>query len=258
MQLDEYLAAIATESGLMAATAAEAGFAAAVPTCPGWTVRDAVLHTGEVHRWATAVLRLQLGNLGHVPEDFLGALPNDAGVLDWFRSGVADLIDALRTADPTVGYATFLENPPQPPLMFWARRQAHELGMHRVDVESAFGRCTPFAPAYAADGIDEFLCGFVSRKRTPLRSDVTRTLVVAPTDVDDRWMLTISEDPPRGCRLDAAETDAAQHAADCVVGGAASDLYRALWNRGDLAPLDLEGDGSALELVRDSVHIRWS
>ena len=258
MQLDEYLTAIASEGGAMADAAAEAGLDTPVFTCPGWTVRDVVLHTGEVHRWATAVLRLQVTNLGQVPADSLAMLPNDTAALDWFRVGVADLLDALGAADPTVLYGSFFENSPMPRLTFWARRQAHELGIHRVDVELAAGRCTPFAPAYAADGIDEFLCGFVSRKRTPLKSDTPRTLVVAPTDVDDRWMLTISADPPHAHRLDAAETDAVRRAADCVVGGAASDLYRAVWNRGDLAPLALEGDAQIFQLVRDSVHIRWA
>ena len=37
----------------MAAAAAVADAGAAVPTCPGWTVRDLIRHTGGVHRWAT-------------------------------------------------------------------------------------------------------------------------------------------------------------------------------------------------------------
>lgn len=258
MQLDEYLAAIAAEGSLMAETAEEAGLDADVPTCPDWAVRDVVRHTGEVHRWATAVLRLQLTNLGHVPEDFLGPLPDDAEALGWFRSGLADLVDALRTADPAVDYGTFLEHPVTPRLLFWARRQAQEVGMHRVDVESAVGRCTPFAAEYAADGIDEFLCGFVTRKRTPLKSDITRTLVVAPTDVDDRWILTISSDPPHARKAAADEIEAVLEPADCTVSGSASDLYRALWNRCDLVPFVFAGDDGVFQLVRDSVHIRWS
>ena len=37
---------------LTPAAADEAGLEAPVPTCPGWTVNDLVLHMGEVHRWA--------------------------------------------------------------------------------------------------------------------------------------------------------------------------------------------------------------
>jgi uncharacterized protein (TIGR03083 family) len=250
VQLDDYLAAIATEGNVMADAAGQAGLDAVVPTCPGWLVRDAVLHTGEVHRWATAIVRMRLTSLDQVPEDFLGALPDDADALDWFRAGVTDLIAALRNADPSVAYACFFENPITPHQLFWARRQAQEIGMHRVDVEYALGRYTPFAPEFAADGIDEFLCGFVSRKRTRLTSASPRTLAIAPTDTNDRWLLAITDAAPRARRTD----DVA--GADCVVAGTADHLYRALWNRGDVQPLTINGDSSVLALVRDSVHIR--
>jgi uncharacterized protein (TIGR03083 family) len=255
MELDDYLAVIAAEGERFVAAAVEAGLDAPVPTCPDWVVRDVVLHNGEVHRWATAVVRGQATNLGQVPEDYLGPLPSDAEALDWFRAGVADLLDALRTADPTVGYATFLENPPPSRLLFWARRQAHELGMHRVDIESALARCTPFGATYGADGVDEFLCGFVSRKRTKLHSAEPRSLLVAPIDSPQRWLLTISEAPPLATRIEA---EAELPSADCVVTGTAHDLVLALWNRTDLTPFTIAGDRSVFELVRDSIHIRWS
>ncbi len=255
MELDDYLAVIAVEGERFVAAAAEAGLDAPVPTCPEWVVRDVVLHNGEVHRWATAVVRSRATNLGQVPEDFLGPLPTDAEALDWFRAGVADLLDALRTADPSVAYGTFFENPPPPRLLFWARRQAQELGMHRVDIESALARCTPFGTAHAADGVDEFLVGFVSRKRTKLHSSEPRSLLIAPIDSPQRWLLTISEAPPSATRLDP---EAELPAADCVVTGTAHDLVLALWNRSDLTPFTIAGDRSVFELVRDSIHIRWS
>ena len=255
MELDDYLAVIAVEGERFVAAAAEAGLDAPVPTCPEWVVRDVVLHNGEVHRWATAVVRGRATNLGQVPEDFLGPLPTDAEALDWFRAGVADLLDALRTADPSVAYGTFFENPPPPRLLFWARRQAQELGMHRVDIESALARCTPFGTPHAADGVDEFLVGFVSRKRTKLHTPEPRSLLIAPIDSPQRWLLTISEAPPSATRLDP---EAELPAADCVVTGTAHDLVLALWNRSDLTPFTIAGDRSVFELVRDSIHIRWS
>ena len=41
----------------------------------------------------------------------------------------------------------------------WARRQAHETAIHRVDGESALGALsgTPFEPSFGADGVDELL-----------------------------------------------------------------------------------------------------
>ena len=56
LDLNGYLAVLATEATALAAAAEEAGLDAPVPTCPGWTVNDLVLHIGEVHRWATAAV----------------------------------------------------------------------------------------------------------------------------------------------------------------------------------------------------------
>src|SRR5262249_60086760 len=62
---------------------------------------------------------------------------------------------------------TFLEAPS--PVAFWARRQAHETAIHRVDADQAAagagkaGGGAPFTPRFAADGIDELIMGFVGR-----------------------------------------------------------------------------------------------
>src|SRR5205823_3910842 len=128
-----------------------------VPTCPGWTVRDLLAHQGGVHRWATS----------HVVEarteppsrDFaLAEPPDDDAVLDWFRDGYARLVTTLADASDRLECWTFLPSPS--PRAFWARRQAHETAIHRVDAESASGEPVTFDPAFAVDGIDELLLGF--------------------------------------------------------------------------------------------------
>jgi uncharacterized protein (TIGR03083 family) len=250
MNLDEYLPVLDAEVTMFAAAAEEAGPAAAVPTCPGWTVRDLVLHLGEVHRWATAVVTSRATRLSQVPGDFLGELPAEAQLVDWFRAGAARLQQALTHADIGVDYATFLTDPPTPRLLFWARRQTMETGMHRVDAESALARRTPFAPPVALDGIDEFLTGFLPRSRTPLHSPARRTLAFCPDHSDRRWKVTISEDTPVTVR-------ALPELADCTVGGSASDIHLALWTRGDLRPLRVDGDAAVFELVRRSVQVTW-
>ncbi len=253
MDLNSYLAVLATEATVLAAAADEAGLAATVPTCPGWTVSDLVLHIGEVHRWATAAVASEATRLSEVPADFLGPLPEPADSVAWFRSGAAKLCDTLAAADPSVEYATFLNEPMAPRLLFWARRQTMETSMHRVDAESANGRCTGFAPDVAIDGIDEFLIGFLPRSRTTLHADVSRTLQIAPDYTDRRWLVSIGPELPVATRL-ATDVDAA---AQCTVAGSASDIYLALWNRASLDALSISGDHSVVDMLRDNVRIRW-
>ena len=72
---------------------------------------------------------------------------------------------------------------------------------------------------------------------------------IAPDYSEQRWTVSISSELPETVRR---ATDA-----DCIVSGSASDIYLALWNRGSLDALKIEGDRSAIELLRENIHIRW-
>ncbi|HZX56176.1 MAG TPA: maleylpyruvate isomerase family mycothiol-dependent enzyme [Ilumatobacteraceae bacterium] len=249
MDLNSYLAVIRPETALLAATADEAGLDADVPTTPGWTLADLVLHMGEVHRWATAAVACKASKLSQVPGDFLGQLPEPAAATAWLRHGADALCATLQAADIGIDYATFLADPPSPSLLFWARRQALETTVHRVDAESALGRCSLISQEVAIDGIDEFLTGFVPRSRTKLYSESARSLQIAPDYSDQRWTVSIGSDLP--------STERRASDADCIVSGPAGDLYLALWNRAPLDGLRVEGDHSVIDLLRESVQVRW-
>jgi uncharacterized protein (TIGR03083 family) len=209
-------------------------------------MRDLVLHLGQVHRWATAVV----AHPAPAPADAaeaMGPVPDDGGLVQWFRSGHRALCDTIEHADPTAAYWTFMDAPS--PLAFWARRQCHETGMHRADAESASGPISAFAPDVAADGIDELLVGFITRSGGRLKSDTPRALSVRATDTGDDWLVRISNDD--------VVTERAAGAADCTVTGRASDLHLLLWNRAGADPLTIDGDRSLLDLWRDSVTVRW-
>lgn len=246
---EAYLCRIEADAGLLSAAASAAGPNAAIPTCPGWTIRDLMHHQGEVHRWATTIVRDGLAKPSQLPADFRGPLPGDDHLVPWFETGVDALVDALRAAPADLQCFTFLADTP-PPAEFWARRQTHETGMHRVDAESATGSITPMPAQFAADGIDEMLTGFVPRKNTPLHADPPVTLAVSLTDADDVWDLTINEGTPVALRE--------SRAADCTVNGAASDVYLALWNRQGVEPLTITGDRSVLDNFRANITIRWN
>lgn len=252
MNISRYLDALRSETALLAAAASEAGPDAALPSCPDWVMRDLIHHLGEVQRWSAAVVRGSITNPAGLPHDFLGTMPDDEALVDWLAAGAAALVTALRDAEPDLACFAFLEDSP-PPRVFWARRQTHEVGMHRVDAELALARNSGFAADMAADGIDELLTGFAPRKRTPLRSDVPRRLLIAPDDGPAAWLVTISDQPVVTERLATRASDA-----DCTVTGASSAIYEALWNRRDTEGFSIDGDADVLALFRSGVQIRWS
>ncbi|MFI7299631.1 maleylpyruvate isomerase family mycothiol-dependent enzyme [Streptomyces sp. NPDC050121] len=225
METAEFIRALDHAGRSLASAAAEAGPGAKVVTCPDWQVRDLLRHTGTVHRWATSFVAE--GHSSFRPMTEPPSLDGDA-LLAWFREGHRRLVDTLSAASPDVRCFHFLSAPS--PLAFWARRQAHETAVHRVDAESARGR-TPeeiageLAVDFAADGIDELLRGFHARARSRVRTEEPRVLRVRATDTADAvWTVRLSSEPP------VTERNA-EGAADCEVSGPAALLYLSLWNR---------------------------
>jgi uncharacterized protein (TIGR03083 family) len=250
VDVPSHIARLRTEGELMAQAIEAVAPTAPIPTCPEWTMRDLVLHQGEVHRWACAHVAGRRTEPVGDDEDVVGPLPADADLSPWFRDGCAALVDALEQADPALECWTFMKAPS--PLAFWARRQCHETAVHRVDAQSASGAITPIPADIAADGVDELLTGFITRSKTRLRSDVPRTIAVRTTDTSDAWLVRVSADP---VVTERGSTDAE---ADCTVSGGASDLELFLWNRFGRETVDVAGDASLLDLWRDTVTIRWS
>ncbi len=238
----DYGAALGDAVSVVRNNATAAGLHAAVPTCPGWTVRDLVVHLGLVHRWGTGVIA------GTAPEQARrqaegAAQAIEGDVLDWLDDGLVDLLNALAGAPQDLAVFFFLKNTPSA-RWGWARRQCHETTIHAVDAMAARLGEPPAADqtwirsALAADGIDELLRGFLPRRSSRLRSADPLTVAVTAQDTGDVWTLQVSQDPPTVQRASGRPGPA-----DVVVTGAAVPLYLALWNRGNTRanPLDVAG-----------------
>ena len=222
---------------------------ATVPSCPEWTLRELVRHTGGVHRWATRVVSERRAEpVDEELEAIAGGWPEDEDLAAWFRAGHTLLVDALRAAPDDLECWTFMRAPT--PLEFWSRRQLHETTIHRVDAELASDDVTEIGVDHAVDGIDELLTAFLPRRSSRLKPDSTRTIAVQPTDADAAWLVTAG---PEGATTERVRGDA-----EVVVRGPAADLYLLVWNRRSLDGLDVTGDGSLLDLWRSSVQVRWS
>jgi len=254
MEIPEHLAALQDAGERLAKAVERAGMDARVPSCPEWAVRDLVFHVGGVHRWAATHVREprteDFDAVGGNPLRDAVHRPADAALLEWFTEGHAALVSTLRAAPPDVQCWTFLPAPT--PLAFWARRQAHETTVHRVDAQLAAGEFAAVEPAVAVDGIDELLTRFITRRRGRLRSEQAKTLSVQATDTGSFWHLTISSEP-----VEARMTDEPEDA-DATLRGPASDVYLALWNRLSLGALDAFGDAELLSSWPKLVQVRWS
>jgi len=247
MEIPEFVKVLDGEGQSLAAVAEEAGPDAPVTTCPGWQVRDLVRHTGMVHRWATAFVAE--GYTSYQPDGGLPDLDGDE-LLAWFREGHQRLVDTLAHASPDVRCWSFLPAPS--PLAFWARRQAHETTVHRVDAESALGgEPTAVDTNVAVDGIDELLRGFHLRAKGRVRSEEPRVLRVRAVDADEDavWTVRLSAQPL------VSERDG-RGDADCELAGPAASLYLALWNR--LPFPSVTGDASLAALWREKSAVTWS
>lgn len=246
MDVDEFVEELDAQGAALAAAAGAAGLAADVPTCPGWTVRHLLQHLGKVHRWAATYVRDGRDAYGGKSPRL--AKPPAEGLLDWFVEGHAELVRVLRKAPADLDCWAFLPAPS--PLAFWARRQAHETAIHRADADSALGAVPSFPAAFAADGLDELLTGFFSRRGGSLVADPPRSLTVAPTDADRGWHLIIKPDGRQ------VSTDVDQPA-DCTVRGSSSDLYLLLWNRIPAQQPEVSGDPDVLQLWQERAQIKW-
>jgi uncharacterized protein (TIGR03083 family) len=242
METAAFVDVLRREGVALVDAAEKAGLDADVPSCPGWRVRDLVAHQGRVHRWAAAFVAEGRKEIGPIAGD----APGDDSLTAWFREGHARLVGTLTAAPPDVDCAVFFLDAPSP-LAFWARRQAHETTVHRVDAELALGDAlSPVGPEFAADGVDEMLAGFHARPKSRVRSERPRTLRVRAVDVPEGpadWLVRLSQEPP-------AVEYGSEQPADCTLSGTASALYLALWNRGPYEALEVAGDESLVALWR--------
>lgn len=226
------------------ATAAEnAGWDAPVPAI-GWDVRALVTHVGGVHRWAADIIRTGGTDYDTELGRAVGTGPADDDLLVWFGEGHAALVDALRAAPADLTAFTFL--PADSPRDFWARRQAHETAVHRIDAENAAGATSSLAAAFAQDGIAELLHGFARRRSNAVERSATIALM---SEDGPSWQIRLG-----GERIESDAVDRPE-AGDLEIRGTSSDLYRWLWNRP--SPATVRGDESVAELWANAVQVRW-
>ncbi len=217
-----------------ALTAHVRDFAATVPNCPEWTVRDLVAHIGQAHRWATGIVRT--GAPVAVPDPRAQDVPEDWAA--WLRDGARRLTEAV--GDGVAPVWTYLGDRPA---LFWLRRMVHDTAVHHADLAGREAVIPADLAADAIDGVLELLTApgapAVKPALAGLRGD-GQTILLRPRDATPR---TITRGPggPTWRRGDGA--------ADVTVTANARDLLLVVTRR--LSPDDsdivVDGDRALLD-----------
>ncbi len=234
---DQYLAQIADESARLLATD-PATLGHGIPHIEGWTVGDVVGHTGWVARYVTL---MQTATPDDPPSRSL--IPNPpagSDVLGWAADAVQSLNDALEASDPDTMRPSFAG---AVPASWWVRRMAHELSMHRWDIDAATGTAGPINSAISVDGIDEIFEVFVPiRMRFETLAASGETMHLHSTEEDEgagEWTATLL--------ADSVEWEHSHSKGDVAVRGTASDLLLMMWSRIPASRLEVFGDASIID-----------
>jgi len=228
----ELVAAVRREgSGILAAAAL--GTDAEVPTAPGWTVSDLLLHVGRIYRRIAGLLATRATT---APDPDPPMPDGDPGAL------VEELLDDLVHQLTEVDADTPVWNwSPQPDVAsFWARRMAHESAVHRFDAQRAHGVAQPIDGELATDGIDELLDVLVPEV---LRRDHTTLpegeLVLVADQDSTEWRLQLHQDHIERVGVAAADTT--------TVTGTTSALLLGLYGRVPWDRVQVSGDHDLLD-----------
>jgi uncharacterized protein (TIGR03083 family) len=241
MDVDRYLLQLQLNGEQLARAAEYAGLAAPVTSCPGWTVAAAVGHVAKVHEWASWLIR------GGAPDRFSYRRPEPDRLLDAYRAGVAELAATLARATDTQPMHTLW--PARSPRLFWARRQAHETAIHRVDLQLAAGYgVSDTDPDFAADGIDELVMGMIPDRLAAATADPPVRVLLEPLDANMSWTVQVG---PDGVRVARQVSDGA----DLSVFGLSAELYRWVWNRAADDEVTLRGALPVADWWRQTVRI---
>lgn len=250
MDAARHLEILRAEGALVAALPVDA-LGAPVPSLPDWTVERVVRHLCRIHLWVAATFAADPTG---PPADVatLRAVPKGPDCLPAYRESLDELLAEFDRMDPSTPAASFIGEAVD--LSWWARRQAQEVSVHRIDaqdgVHAAGGPAPdPLAVDGAADGIDEwarlFLAVRFQQRGGTIPTDLAnRTVHIHgtddPTPADGaEWLISLG--------IDTVTIDATHAKGDVALRGSANDLLLTLWNRRPLSAIDVVGDAAVAD-----------
>ena len=253
----DYVTTYAAVAGRFADGVAESDLQAPVPACPGWTVRDLVVHLGNTHAWAATIV--ETGAYARTQNDDPGS-HRPRVVSEWYAGKAEDLYRVLRATAPDTPAWNFAFG--EGDAGFWRRRQLHETTIHAVDLAQAAGRTERVSADVASDGVDEVLRVMLKRMHDRGHpAALSAPLTLQCDDTGRAWTLTPRPAPPPQEPVPAQPRSTEdtpvgsgpplvverRHPQADQVSGSASALYLALWHRAPYEDLDRSGDAARID-----------
>jgi uncharacterized protein (TIGR03083 family) len=229
MLSNEMIEGIAAVSDQLSVSASR-NLDAPVEHCPGWTVRDLVVHIGEVQRFW---VRIVSERLLERPTDSPRGLPEGAEPIEWFRSQTTALVSALTTCADDVPLWTWWE--PEQNAAWVKRRQMNEVVVHLWDAANAVGMATPIPREVAVVGLQEFVEVFSRDLRDGAKP---APLALVATDCD--WSAILFGGAP------SVGSDAVVK--NLELRGSASEILLSLWGRAKIDDPALADGLKAIDL----------
>ncbi len=255
MDTSAYLEAVVEQTNTLADWVHGKDAAAAVPTCPKWTLADLVDHVGSTQRMVTMLVGERMMEPSAAFARYVPG-PSDSGEWRaWLTEGAAEAKRAFESvADDTPVWDPSGDEAGVP---FWSRRLLGEVCVHRADAAAALGERYELAPDRAVGAIEDWLDTMTSRGYWENRAgfaDAMRgdgqTLHFHATDASGEWLARREAD---GVALERTHTKA-----DVAVRGPAVDLLLVLSRRRPLAAapsLEIFGDRALLDHWIE--HMDW-
>ena len=246
MTPEEHLQTLATDTTLINEAGDNIAGDTRVPNCDPWTVEELLVHLSQI--W-TFVAR---STKNDAPIERAEVVRPAGSAGDWHRASSAELLDVLRSRNPTD--KTWAFDLPEVTIAFWARRMCHEASIHRYDIQNAGGNPQPVEHDVAVDGIDEIFDYLVPRRKPTDFAGNGETLHLHATEAagdsggaSGEWFITRT---PAGIEVER------KHAkGDVAARGSASDLLLLLWGRKDPGELDVIGDVAQLHEWQQKMNL---
>lgn len=245
MDASRYLECLAEDYSDLRDAVASVEVSATVPSCPGWTVADLVVHVAQVYLHKAAIMRT-----GQEPDPWPPPGLAAESALPLLGRAYGELRAQFRAHEPGEEVPTWFG--PDQTVAFWIRRMAQETVIHRIDAELAAGLpVTPVPDDLAADGVDEVLKRMLAYGSVTWPEDFAEIEgghLAGPGEItvaagQAAWTVRPS---PHAVEVEDGASDDPR----VVVDGPAGNVLRWLWGRAADDAIRIAGDAAWADYLR--------